>query len=262
MPEALIIIGIILVVVLGIAYLILSPKTNRIFPTDGLSRAERIGQRGEERVQRALGGDVDGVQYLINDITLADDNGQTSQIDHVFVNKNGIWVIETKTYSGMIFGSENNSHWTQVLAYGHEKNTFYNPIKQNNTHLYRLGKQLKPSIKLHGVVVFASPDVDIKKVSASGVCRVKNLYNYVSQETDVHLTPDQITHYRNCLIALKCSNQVSKEEHVENIHKMQENLENDICPRCGGKLREVKGKYGTFKGCSNYPKCTFTLKSR
>lgn len=262
MPEVLIIIGLFIFVILGVAYLIFSRNIGGHVPTDLPSRAERIGQRGEMRVQRALGEDIDGVQYLINDITLTDDNGQTSQIDHVFVNENGIWVIETKTYSGMIFGSENNSHWTQVLAYGHEKNTFYNPLKQNNTHLYRLGKQLKPSIKLHSVIVFASPDVDIKNVSASGVCRVKNLYKYVSQKTDIHLTPDKITHYRNCLIALKCSNQVSKEEHIENIHKMQENLENDICPRCGGKLREVEGKYGTFKGCSNYPKCTFTLKSR
>jgi len=32
------------------------------------------------------------------------------------------------------------------------------------------------------------------------------------------------------------------------------------CPRCGGKLIERKGKFGSFYGCSNYPKCKFTLK--
>lgn len=36
------------------------------------------------------------------------------------------------------------------------------------------------------------------------------------------------------------------------------NKETDICPTCGGKLLEKKGKYGKFFGCSNYPNCRFT----
>ena len=31
-----------------------------------------------------------------------------------------------------------------------------------------------------------------------------------------------------------------------------------ICPVCGAKLVERKGKYGEFIGCSNYPKCKYT----
>ena len=30
------------------------------------------------------------------------------------------------------------------------------------------------------------------------------------------------------------------------------------CPKCGGILVPRKGKFGSFLGCSNYPKCTFT----
>jgi len=33
-----------------------------------------------------------------------------------------------------------------------------------------------------------------------------------------------------------------------------------ICPKCGGKLVDRTGKYGDFIGCSNYPKCRYTLK--
>ena len=29
------------------------------------------------------------------------------------------------------------------------------------------------------------------------------------------------------------------------------------CPKCGADLRERRGPYGRFLGCSNYPKCTF-----
>ena len=31
-----------------------------------------------------------------------------------------------------------------------------------------------------------------------------------------------------------------------------------VCPDCGGKLIEKKGKFGKFMGCANYPRCRFT----
>ena len=31
-----------------------------------------------------------------------------------------------------------------------------------------------------------------------------------------------------------------------------------ICPKCGGTLIMRNGKYGSFYGCSNYPRCRFT----
>ena len=30
------------------------------------------------------------------------------------------------------------------------------------------------------------------------------------------------------------------------------------CPRCGSRLKERKGKYGTFLGCTDYPRCRYT----
>jgi hypothetical protein len=30
------------------------------------------------------------------------------------------------------------------------------------------------------------------------------------------------------------------------------------CPQCGGELRERKGKFGAFIGCTNYPDCRYT----
>ena len=35
-----------------------------------------------------------------------------------------------------------------------------------------------------------------------------------------------------------------------------------VCLECGGKLREKNGQYGSFIGCSNYPKCRYTRKIR
>ena len=35
---------------------------------------------------------------------------------------------------------------------------------------------------------------------------------------------------------------------------------NDTCPECGGHLVQRNGRYGSFYGCSNYPKCRYTIK--
>ena len=44
---------------------------------------------------------------------------------------------------------------------------------------------------------------------------------------------------------------------------MKEHLFNSIsdkCPKCGGKLGIKLSKFGAFIGCSNYPKCDYTIK--
>lgn len=61
-------------------------------------------------------------------------NSYISEIDLVFIHETGIYVIESKNYSGWIYGRDKDQYWTQVLKNG-EKFRFYNPIKQNATHL-------------------------------------------------------------------------------------------------------------------------------
>ncbi len=43
-----------------------------------------------------------------------------------------------------------------------------------------------------------------------------------------------------------------------NYHLFRE--DGDICPKCGGKLGIKLSKFGPFVGCSNYPKCNYTMK--
>ena len=49
-----------------------------------------------------------------------------------------------------------------------------------------------------------------------------------------------------------------KNEIKENITYNAE--KDNICPKCGGILKERTGKYGKFYGCSNYPNCKYTQK--
>ncbi|WP_278680442.1 topoisomerase DNA-binding C4 zinc finger domain-containing protein [Leyella stercorea] len=52
-------------------------------------------------------------------------------------------------------------------------------------------------------------------------------------------------------------------KHNENVNarkfRTQSYIKNGICPECGGKLVIRNGKFGPFYGCSNYPKCKFTI---
>ncbi len=40
----------------------------------------------------------------------------------------------------------------------------------------------------------------------------------------------------------------------------EKDVDVDVCPECGGTLKKRSGKYGDFMGCSNYPKCKYTIK--
>lgn len=80
---------------------------------------------------------LDKEKYIvINDVLIPTKDGKTAQIDHVVISKYGIFVIETKNYSGWILSNENSRNWTHVIY--KTKNQFYNPILQNKGHVKAL----------------------------------------------------------------------------------------------------------------------------
>lgn len=93
---------------------------------------------------------------IFHDLYVKKPDGEFSQIDLVVAAKSGIIVFEVKNYSGWIFGNGQHREWTQVLAYGHDKYRFYNPIMQNNKHITEIRKKLKQfeNIPFYSVVVF------------------------------------------------------------------------------------------------------------
>ena len=57
------------------------------------------------------------------------------------------------------------------------------------------------------------------------------------------------------------NNVVENEAYESNIKKekeIKEEIKEEICPRCGGKLIVRSGKRGKFFGCINFPDCKFT----
>ena len=218
-----------------------------------LKKPETRGKRGENKVKWVIGETIENEQYVINDLILSN-NGSSSQIDHVVINPRGVFVIETKNYSGEIYGSENQREWTQVLAYGKVKNKVYNPIKQNATHVYNV-KKIIGNLPIHSLIVFVQNNT--YHIDANNVIPLSALKRILCSGTPV-LTVNQMKKAYNLLLASKT--EISTQEHVKNIRAQQRNVEHGICPRCGGNLVLRNGKYGEFFGCSNYPKCKFIKK--
>lgn len=234
-------------------FLIIIPIILIIILAVYLKRPETRGKRGENRVKCIIGETIENEQYVINDLIVSN-NGNTTQIDHIVINPRGVFVIETKNYSGEIYGSENQREWTQVLAYGNVKNKLYNPLKQNATHVY-IVKRIVGNLPIHSLVVFVQNNT--YHIDANNVIPLSELKRTLSSGVSV-LTVRQMETAYSLLLASKT--EISTKEHVENIKEQQWNVEHGICPRCGGKLVLRKGKYGEFWGCSNYPKCRFIKK--
>lgn len=206
-----------------------------------------------------------GDNYIVmKDLILHNSNGYTSQIDHIVISEYGIFVIETKNYKGWIFGNEKSDNWTQVIY--NEKHYFRNPIKQNYSHICALKNILSdfPKIEYYPIIVF-SKNATLKRIESSiPVIYSNQLNNIIKNYTCKKcLTIYEINAIKLKLESSEVTNSFAKKEHVKNIRKVVVEKEykkrNLICPRCNGELILRNGKNGKFYGCSNFPKCRFTM---
>lgn len=215
-------------------------------------KSRNRGKEGEVLVAKVLS-KLDG--KFINNYIFLDRFDKSHQIDHIFISRRGVFIIETKNYSGMIFGKENQENWVQVLAYGNVKNKFYNPVKQNETH-YKMIKALIrfKYIPIYSCVVFVHGD--LTGVEAEDVFNLDYLHDFI-EEKPIKISESQVDMIYNFLDD-KRAKEISDDEHSASVRNMLDNIENNICPICGGKLVKKEGSYGEFYGCSNYPKCKFS----
>jgi predicted RNA-binding Zn-ribbon protein involved in translation (DUF1610 family) len=196
---------------------------------------------------------------LINDIIVPGEDGKTSQIDHILVSKKGLFVIETKNMAGRIYGRQDELKWMQALNYGKTKNSFYSPIRQNQTHIYRLKNIVGEETPMFNCVVFVQGNTDYIQAEVYSPYR---FYKALKKTPNTSLTSEQVKTISDKILIYKDKPIQTLGEHVQEIKVTQEKIAENICPRCGGKLVLRHSKDGrAFYGCSNYPKCKFTKKA-
>lgn len=219
-----------------------------------------IGKIGELDVSHELNKLPSNQYSIINNVMLYDENGRSHQIDHIIFSKFGIFVIETKNFEGLIKGNTYDKQWVQIL--GKTKNSFYNPIHQNYGHIKVLEERLNIKENKFISIVCFSDKAKLNITGNGNVINTRNLVSKIIKEYTETIIQEDINDLIKKVETLQDKSLNRNFNHVNNIKKsLNKNPSEDkICPKCGGKLVERKGKYGDFLGCSNYPKCKYTWK--
>ncbi len=237
--------------------------------------ARQKGKRGEMRVFSILS-QLSDEYTILNDLVLRTDKG-TTQIDHVVVSKYGVFTIETKNYRGEIYGDDKRQKWTQLIVtkvtYAKKrwktytyvtKNNFYNPVKQSLGHAFRIKELLYafPHVKIVPIVAFAGDAILSNIDTRHHVVYKEKLPEIIDRYKTICLTDNDVQAIIDILGNNNIREFLSDRQHVKNIRaaarKANKTINAGICPKCGGQLVKRRGKYGSFYGCSNYPKCKFT----
>jgi len=146
---------------------------------------------GEAMVANTISGGLQRPHLLLNNVTLPSGEN-TSQIDHVLVMNTGIFVIETKHYTGWIFGDPHGDKWTQVIF--RKKFKFQNPVRQNHSHLKTLQALFKlPANAFSSVVVFTG-DAEFKTDLGPDVVNLPQLLEHLQAERPVLFDERQMTY--------------------------------------------------------------------
>lgn len=194
----------------------------------------------------------------IHNITLKTPDG-TTQIDHVFVSRFGVFVVETKNYRGWIFGDEHQSMWTQKLF--KNTNKFQNPLRQNYKHVKALEVLLNiPPEKIHSVIVFVGGS-EFKTKMPPNVTYAGGYISYIKSKTEIVLLPSEV---EAVAAAVSTGRMIpsfaTNREHMQNIQRRLDPDAPRSCPKCGAQMVLRATKSGNnvgskFWGCSGFPKC-------
>jgi restriction system protein len=155
------------------------------------SRRYYFQNRGEAKLARAVRSTFPPPDYyLLNHLTIPTPDG-TTQIDHVLISRFGIFVIETKDYSGWIFGDAKARYWTQVLF--NEKNRFQNPIRQNVGHVQTVRALLDflPRESVSSAVVFVG-SAEFKTDLPAGVYSIDGFLHFIAQQESEILSRNRV----------------------------------------------------------------------
>ncbi|MBQ6731035.1 MAG: NERD domain-containing protein [Bacilli bacterium] len=209
------------------------------------SRAIKKGEEGENLIAEILDKDT-SYHRLINNLVLLGDNGVSHQIDHILIRSNGVFVIETKNYYGLISGKEDDSFWTRsYFVKGKvKKATFHNPLKQNQSHIRAIKKIIGKDYPIYCFVVF----VQNNSVSLDffNACDARNLLQRINLLTsEKELSNGEIEAINGLLLAKEAY--LNTESHVNNIKNAEKSrkaaqkeiraaIEKKICPKCGSSL--------------------------
>lgn len=194
-----------------------------------ISIGRDIGSYGEYLIYEILQHlELEKARFLFN-LYIPTYNGKTTEIDVVMISQCGIFVFESKNYSGWIFGDEVQKKWTQSLHIGYgetQKEYFFNPIMQNQYHIDYLQKLINKDMKIHSIVVF-SDRCELKNIRRKSDSKtyliyrselIKTVNDIQNAMVDSFLTYNQIDEIYNMLYKYSQASELVKQKHISDIN--------------------------------------------
>ena len=93
-------------------------------------------------------------------------DGKKSELDFIVVGNTGVFVVECKNRKGIIKGNYASEKWKQIKSSNKSEGySFYNPVKQVSTHIFRLKRSLQRkniNVHLNGIVYFPNIETVLK----------------------------------------------------------------------------------------------------
>ncbi len=193
-----------------------------LYENEDIREQEAFGKLGEKRVadflseiKKQYGG------YVFNNFTFEDENGYSTNIDHILICKGGIFVIETKSNKGVVFCDVNQDQW-YAKKENNDYKTLKNPIKQNEGHINHLKRIMgdKPP-KMLSIVIF--PVADYIENKSTIVHTLDSARKYIIDKiTHSHYSDPErfIKKSYEKLKQIKNKYGISIEKHMNNLKKM------------------------------------------
>lgn len=176
------------------------------------------GDLGEQHVADACMARLNNDYILFNNVTLRDQQQSTTQIDHILVSPYGIFVIETKNYSGWIYANEYDSQWTQKFP--NSSYSFQNPLHQNYRHIQVLNQLIHPIVniqQIHSIVVFGD-GCDFKTPLPKHVFQGDAWLDYITEIHDVVFSKAQVKQIKNMIQHGQLQPSLrTQREHIKNV---------------------------------------------
>lgn len=199
-----------------------------------------------------------------HDVILAVPDG-TTQVDHIFVSRFGVFVVETKNMGGWIFGAARDRQWTQVFRNGH-KARFQNPLRQNYRHTKAVEAALVglrlPSGAIRSVVAFVGK-AELKTEMPPNVTVGTGFASYVRSFREPIMSESQVLGACSMIESVNLATSAAKHRHHVRDLKAKKGLADPHkCPRCGREMmprtaRSGSNAGGRFLGCSGFPACRY-----
>lgn len=214
---------------------------------------------GEAAVRISANLLLDKNQYkAIHNVTLPTPDG-TTQIDHIFVSRFGVFAVETKNYKGWIYGGERQETWTQKIYKQSYK--FQNPLRQNYKHTKALESCLGISPDaIHSVIAFMG-ECSFKTPMPANVCKGGGYVRYIKNKSQVVLSESEVERVFAVIQSGRLTPSLStSREHKQHVQQQRTTEAQRHCPKCGSTMVQRVAKSGTragskFWGCSQFPTC-------